>query len=219
MKKLVIVCSSRARVANVKKLIGALKATKATCDLVIGADDDDKSNYESLEVRVSRGPQAGCVATINRVALEVVDNYEAICIIGDDQLPRTKNWDKTLLEVLDNKYKGTGIVYGDDLFQSEKHPTGVVISSNLVKALGFVAPPCLHHMYADDFWLNLGRSLGRIAYVPEVVIEHMHPVCGKAEMDESYELSGSFMDQDGKAWSKYISEQFTGDVRKCKVLL
>jgi len=32
----------------------------------------------------------------------------------------------------------------------------------------------------------LGEDLGNLAYLPQVIIEHCHPIAGKAEWDEGY---------------------------------
>jgi len=38
----------------------------------------------------------------------------------------------------------------------------------------------------DNFWMTLGKDLNALRYIPEVVLEHLHPVAGKAEWDEGY---------------------------------
>jgi hypothetical protein len=44
----------------------------------------------------------------------------------------------------------------------------------------------MKHLYLDNFWKALGEDLGNLAYLPQVIIEHLHPVAGKAEWDEGY---------------------------------
>jgi hypothetical protein len=44
----------------------------------------------------------------------------------------------------------------------------------------------LRHLYIDNYWLELAGAAGCLTYLPDVVIEHMHPAYGKAEWDESY---------------------------------
>jgi hypothetical protein len=34
--------------------------------------------------------------------------------------------------------------------------------------------------------LDLGRALRSVTYLPDVVIEHLHPHAGKADMDDGY---------------------------------
>jgi hypothetical protein len=42
------------------------------------------------------------------------------------------------------------------------------------------------HLYLDNFWMTLGKDLNALRYIPEVVLEHLHPIAGKAEWDEGY---------------------------------
>jgi hypothetical protein len=46
-------------------------------------------------------------------------------------------------------------------------------------------PGCIH-LFFDNFVKQLGLDLNYLKYLPNVIIEHLHPVAGKAEMDEGY---------------------------------
>lgn len=103
---------------------------------------------------------------------------------GDDHRPRSRGWDKRYLDEL--RSLGSGFVYGDDLLQGPNLPTQVAMTSDIVRALGWMAPPFLRHMYVDNSWKVLGEAIGRIRYLPDVVVEHMHPVAGKSEWTEGH---------------------------------
>jgi len=103
--------------------------------------------------------------------------------MGDDHRVRTPGWDRILTDAAG----WTGIAYGDDLLRGEELPTSVVMAADIVRTLGWMAPPVLGHMYIDDYWRDLGQRVDDLHYCPDVVIEHMHPSAGKAEVDESYE--------------------------------
>jgi hypothetical protein len=117
------------------------------------------------------------------VAAESVNEF-AVGFMGDDHRPRTKGWDTAYLAALIQMR--VGMVYGDDGWQHETLPTQIAMTTDIVKALGWMAPPALVHMYVDNWWLELGRAAGCIRYLPDVVVEHMHPVAGKAEWDEGH---------------------------------
>ena len=82
------------------------------------------------------------------------------------------------------------------------------------KALGFMAPPQLIHMFMDNFWKDAGNKLGSLFYFSNVIIEHMHAYAGKAELDEMYlsvnnaEVAGA----DGIAYGQYVQNQFEIDM-------
>jgi len=60
------------------------------------------------------------------------------------------------------------------------------MTGDIVKALGGMVPQGMIHLYLDNFWMKLGQDLGALRYMPEVIVEHLHPVAGKAEWDEGY---------------------------------
>ena len=64
--------------------------------------------------------------------------------------------------------------------------TAVAMTGNIVRALDGMVPPDMIHLYLDNFWLRLGKDLGAISYLEDVIIEHMHPAAGKGEWDAGY---------------------------------
>lgn len=127
----------------------------------------------------------GMVGALNQVARAQSVRFfppTAFMFMGDDHRPRSEGWAARYLEALAE----VPIVYGNDLFQGQNLPTQFAIRADVVKALGFIFPPSLWHLYADNFILELGRRIG-IRYLPEVEIEHMHPAAGKGQGDEHYD--------------------------------
>lgn len=123
----------------------------------------------------------------------------AVGFMGDDHMPRTRGWDTVYLETLtalsgrckDRLKPGVGMVFGNDLLQGADLPTQIAMTTNIPGTLGRMVPKELAHLYTDAYWLELGTKLGKIKYLPEVIIEHMHPGAGKARVDAGYEYSGS----------------------------
>jgi hypothetical protein len=137
----------------------------------------------------------------------------AVGFMGDDHLPRTKAWDERMVaELLEMQ---GGFVYANDGFQGANIPTSIVMSSEIPLALGFMTLPSLKHLWADDWWLAMGNALNKIKYLPDVMIEHLHPAAGKATSDAGYLFSGSFeLDQeDRKEYERYLKEDLESDVR------
>lgn len=119
-----------------------------------------------------------------RRALERYPDTFAIAVLNDDHLPRTPGWAQAMLAAL--REMGTGIVYGDDLLRGEALPTAWAMTTDIVREIGRVIPALVQHQYADNSVLDLGRAAGCIRYLPDVVIEHMHPLAGKGDSDEGY---------------------------------
>jgi hypothetical protein len=60
------------------------------------------------------------------------------------------------------------------------------MTRDMIVAIDGFVPAVFQHLYCDDFWLALGNDLQAIRYLPETVIEHLHPVANKADWDDLY---------------------------------
>ncbi|WP_030248292.1 glycosyltransferase family 2 protein [Streptomyces sp. NRRL S-455] len=189
---LAVIVPTRGRPQNATRLQQAFRNTdslNATLVFVVDADDPELPAYrEALSgamLMVFGGETGtGMVAALNRAADLLAPQYGALGFMGDDHLPRTAGWDAHVLGALRSPWPQ--IVYGNDLFQGERLPTAAFLPSRVVQALGYMAPPVLRHLYVDNFWLELGQQLGGLTYLPDVVIEHVHPAAGKTAMDAGY---------------------------------
>jgi hypothetical protein len=79
-------------------------------------------------------------------------------------------------------------------------------------------PGCIH-LFFDNFVKQLGIDIGVLKYLPDVIIEHLHPVAGKAEMDEGYARVNQpkWYEEDLLTLQKYIrSEEYADLVNKLK---
>lgn len=191
--KMCVVVPSRGRPENAERLAQAFKDTNTEADLYIVIDNDDpkwneyakSENYKKLPADNKTG---GCAKSLNTGAVYLLDItkfplYDYFVFMGDDHLPRTKNWDKAFIQALG---QNTGIVYGDDLLQGANLPTAFGMTRDLVNELrGMTFPGCVH-LFFDNFVKQLGLDLEYLKYLPDVIIEHLHPAAGKAEMDEGY---------------------------------
>lgn len=50
-----------------------------------------------------------------------------------------------------------------------------------------MVPADVEHLYCDNAIKDLGEQADCLRYLPDVLIEHMHPVAGKAPMDAGYQ--------------------------------
>lgn len=192
----------------------ALTATRADTSMVIALDDDDPKldEYEALalefesNVRIVVGPRARMGPTLNREAVAVAPFYDIVAFMGDDHRPRTVGWDTVMHQVLD---ESPGVAYGNDLIQGANLPTAVFMTASLVEKLGYMAPPGLIHLYLDNFWVDLGRETN-LTYRDDVIIEHMHPIAGRAEWDEGYLEcnSGAVQDHDAGEYRRFIRDDW-----------
>lgn len=208
--KLLVVMPSRGRPERFATFLEAFRATRVHLDTrvvcCLDLDDPTRNEYPHMFSDVgwyTNDQRMGFAPRLSQVAMLYADSATAIASFGDDHVPRTKGWDAHVLEAL--RRMGGGIVYPNDLFQGHKCPTAPIMSSDLVRALGYYSPPQLQHMYVDDFWLYLGEGLRRIRYLGDVIVEHMHPAASKAEPDATYDSAVEHVVTDGVEWTRFVS--------------
>ena len=224
---LIVIVPTRGRPANVERLIGAFDETCSLPDtqLVLCFDDDDQARWLARSVPrvlwINVGPRQRLGAWLNQAVAELLLNKPEVAgvgFMGDDHVPRTPGWDAAIAAALAEL--GTGIAYGNDLFQGENMPTAAFMTADIPKTLGYMCPPTLDHMFIDDVWLRWGRNLGQIRYLPDVVIEHLHPFLGKADWDASYRESESLTKGDMASFDAYAGiSPLQRDLEKLKGLL
>ena len=188
MRNLVILVPSRNRPESIAELIKSLDETETESDLIVIVDSDEPQMDAYLElgcdVLMVEKNGKGMAKPLNFAANHYRDKYRHFAFLGDDHRPRTKNWDTIFINALDEL--GIGLVYGNDLLQGENLATAVAMSGEIVKELNGMVPQDMIHLYLDNFWMTLGKDLNALRYIPEVVLEHLHPIAGKAEWDDQY---------------------------------
>lgn len=228
MEDLLVIIPTRGRPQAVPELVTAWDDTGATAHLLFAVDTDDpelaayKKHAAELKgdgrVRFTFDPRRRLCGTLNAQALSAAKTYRFLAFLGDDHRPRTIAWDQKFRDVLSTG--GPRIVYGNDLLRSETLPTAVAMTSNIVTALGYMAPPDLVHLFLDNAWLDWGRGAECLTYLPGTVIEHMHPAAGKAANDAGYLEANSQtrFTADRDAYEQYTTTQLADDIKKLEAL-
>lgn len=196
-----IIVPSRDRPESVARMIQAWNETGAwgAMDLYWAIDADDPKCPEYIKALDASpgGPRMHIsgewepmVPKLNRVALALADGifgapYDQIGFMGDDHLPRTLGWAQRIPTEMATSPKPL-IVYGRDGLQDEALPTWWVMDARIVRALRRMVPAPVQHLYCDNAIAALGLAAGCLRYLGDILVEHMHPVAGKAEMDDGY---------------------------------
>ncbi len=209
---MIVLCPSWHRPQNALRAMQSARDTATYPDrfrylVLVDEDDPYLDEYGVLGLDVYPVRPGGYVSALNQAAVPLSVTTDIIGAYQDDLLFRTQGWDERVRETLTTP----GIAYGDDKLQGERHPTAVFMSTPIIRALGWLALPTLRHQWADDVWKALGTAAGCLRYMPDVVIEHIHPAAGKAEMDAGYERV--FGANDG------AQEQATSDYNACQAWL
>jgi len=222
---LLMIVPSRGRPQSVELLAQAWTDTQAAAKLLLCVDDDDHTMPQYVDacehhgVEILVGPRRRLGPTLNEVATRYADSWSALGFCGDDHRVRTPSWDTRMLAELDRL--GNGIVYGNDLIHGPNLPTAVVMSATIVQTLGYMCPPGLIHLWLDNSWAEWGKQAGCLTYLPDVVIEHMHPIASKSHWDAGYAEvnAGSMYAADSATFHHYRdSGRLAADVEKIRSL-
>lgn len=197
-----ILVPSRGRPQSLGRMVEAFRATMAdrvaTLTFIVDQDDPRFDDYVAeathctqfqrvtwltLEVESAWHP---LVPKLNRATRRVLERETAhpigVGFFGDDHVPRTAGWAQQMRAVAASGC----IAYGDDGIQGGRLPTHWVMDSRIALALGRMVPAAVDHLYCDDSIRELGQATNRLRYLPDVLIEHMHPVADKTPWDEGY---------------------------------
>jgi len=157
--KILTICPSLNRPNMLKEMVDSFDATITTDNTLIVVDDPITPTE-----------------CFNKVLLDN-SNYDFYHLTNDDVIYKTKGWD----DLLSRKGK---ICYGNDTIQGDALCTFPMIDGDIVRCLGWLQLPTLKKYCGDVVWMELGRRLNCLKYVPDVEIEHRHFVNGKRENDD-----------------------------------
>lgn len=149
--------------------------TEGLSDIHIIIDEDEVNQFEFLKeypfVTVHIRPNMKLIPKVNSIAVQLADVYEYIAFVGDDIMFKTP-WESRFIEYF--KSIPAGLAYAntmdrDNVNEFGSHP---VISSNLVRTLGFYGCPAVDHTYFDNFWMDLCTDIGYKKYFDDILWNH-----------------------------------------------
>jgi len=228
-RDLLVIVPSRGRPGNVARFVRAVaKTSTAQTDIVFGFDDDDPDLQKSVVAAQAAAQSAGVPVTIvtglrkglgawtNKLALDFAADYRALASFGDDHVTQTCGWDKLLLAAIDGM-GGTGIAYPDDGIRDDVGEAWVM-SSNIVRALGWMCLPTLQHWWVDEVITVIGREADCLTYLPDVMVRHNHPAAGRGQFDATYWEAFEGVPGDKKAYETWRAERMAADVATVRAL-
>jgi len=220
MPDLLVIVPSRGRPRNIARLLSAVRATaKLDTHVHVAVDEDDETlpQYEAVMAKagaegdvLETGPRKGLCGTTNDVAVKRAGEYPFLASLGDDMVPRTPGWDKALCRAIEDM-GGTGFSYP---WTATREDIGeaIVMSSDIVSALGWMALPECSHWYIDDAWTALGRGAGCIRHLRAVLVDHRQVATGKAPADETARDNGRSLGADKDAYYAWRRNRMADDI-------
>ena len=186
-----ILCPTRNRPENVRRLVSSAHATMDSPVEFVFREDDDACGSVPADIMSLASVTVLCDSRTvlsslwNECAEAATGDIMMHC--GDDIVFQSKNWDTIISNEFQKHSDGILLAYGNDLLHGEKLSTHGFIHRNWVSAVGYFTAPYFSCDYGDTWLFDVAGLIGRRAYLPEVITEHMHPSVGKAEWDLNHQ--------------------------------
>lgn len=134
--------------------------------------------------------------------------------LADDFIVATREWDLRLIAAAGRR----NFAYPADGWMNHPLTGAFVAGGDLLRALGWWAPPGLWHMYADNAWQRIAAALGNLVYRPDVVIEHRHHLAGKAMDDATYRHARGRCARDHDVFQRFSATELPVAIDRARAL-
>lgn len=205
MAKVAVVIPVLNRPSRVKPLVEAFKASCSPeqATLYIVAQTNDKAELEEIVRCADTHPEVfngvGIIVVspdkqswAKKVNESLSQTEEPWLFLGGDDLDFKPGWFEKLDPYLESEFSVIGTRDGhNDSTLSTAHP---VVRRDYAEKLGTIDEPGkvvhdgYHHNFPDTELVATAMMRGRYKLALDVVIEHLHPLYGKAKLDDTYRL-------------------------------
>lgn len=220
MRELVLIIPMLHRAHRVAPLIASIEeATECDHSILFVATDGDHDVI--AEVEKHRGVRLEVIAanTVGDYAKKINHGYrvsdEPLLFLGACDLHFHPGWfDVAARHILDqrNDRVQVGVVGTQDLanprVRARRHSTHSLVSRAYVAERGTIDEPgkVLHegyiHEFVDDEFVATAKKRRAFMFENRSVVEHLHPMVGKAPLDEMYVAQGARMVTDRRTFQK-----------------
>lgn len=229
MQKISLLAPTRKRPHLVRKVLKSISNTVSNpknIDILFYIDDDDlatideidkiKNEFAELDISYKIGKRMKMGEYPNELYPHT--DSPLLMTFSDDLEFKTKNWDVLINNEFDKILDQILLVYPKDTIQNEKVATLPFVSRKAIDIVGYFTPPYFEVWYGDMWLHEMYKQLGRLKYLPKVVIEHQHFVNYKRLFDETDRDQQPKIAGAGRVWHqrKHLIKE---DVNKLKDLI
>ncbi len=209
-----------------KRMFESWRANSVCSDLIIGLQNDDEDLAEYLKVIAGEPADKSYYIMLDNIGLagkynelyRQFPNYEAYALLNDDHIFRTPNWDSLIMARLKSLQEKQGhklhIISWQDGWMNDLMPAGFCTK----ELLEIIKTPCpvgyMSHVFIDNTYQMLAGFAGIGEYMPEIMIEHMHPEKGKGEIDKNYTGHLQKFDYDYDGYMRWLREKCLENVEE-----
>jgi len=159
---MIYIVPSRNRPQHVQELIQQWDKVTEDCYLHIALDSDDPQLQYTLELlptvrpfflEVSISEPRSPIETLNQYAVKYAHDHDMVGYMTVRHRPQTIGWDAILAYLLQSTGK-TGLIWPNT------KPNVVLMTSDIIRALGCMVPPVIQRYGAAEIWEAWAADLG-----------------------------------------------------------
>ena len=179
------------------------------------SEDDAETQSAWIGAYASVLSAPGCTTFPEKVNLAYEMTNESWLFLTGDDVAFHPGWLGELLRAAAET--GAQVVGSNDLAnprsEDGSHAPHLLISRQYIAERGaswdgpgVVCHTGYRHMFVDDEIVTVAKQRGVFAFAREAVVEHLHPVVGKAEVDATYRLGWSYAEVDKSRFAERMRE-------------
>lgn len=201
---------TRGRPGHIKRLSNALAATKSRIPIMLVIDRSDPCYPDYIDlyldeelwkknfVMLRQMPGDPCTIAKVNYGFHCAPGRAFYLMMDDDSVPITFEWDALLAD----RVPPWGLSYANNGFR-ESPASWSMVDGELLRALGWFFYPECRHLFGDVILATIARQLGGCNYIESVVVEHLHPIFGKADNDATYRRQEQWRVEDHTGYSHF----------------
>lgn len=161
----------------------------------INMDCDDKSmNNEKVREKLERFKNLTYTYDDNKTKIEACNApisynppWDIVVLVSDDMIPVVRGFDTIIRQKMREFYPDTdGILFFNDGNQQMDVNTFSIMGRKFYERFGYMYHPDYKTICCDSELTIIGFALRKQEYFQKVIVEHRHPVYGKAGFDQLY---------------------------------
>lgn len=211
-----------------REFLKSYQETQSTVPIWVVLDRKDPSKEEYLKITLPSGSRFILTdgVTMGDKARELwpqLEELEYVIILNDDHRPKTHKWDTRVISALN----GVNVVATNDGWVAPQRLAGAIaFSGGFLRALGWLFPPGMHHLFSDDVWGMLCTKAGCAQVLMDVLVEHDHAYKNPGLRDETFlkingpdglvdgQGKGGFWISDRIAFEDWLRKDAEADIQK-----
>jgi len=210
-----VILATRKRVNNVLRLWQSLlENTVGDLEVVFALDEDDNETITAVRCLEERDMIKKTVMVNYRDFVPVRINEalaechgSVITLWGDDLVVHTLGWNLIMEGAFKIWPDNIGVVYCKDERHDEELCTHPYIGREWIETVSYAAYPEFFHYYVDTWTHDIAKRVGRLRYIPEVFVQHLHCDRNMAPVDDVYLNNFPYYNKDDETFNKHVERR------------